>query len=25
MSMLQGPGAEAFLEEHGVRYWCLRA
>jgi thiamine biosynthesis lipoprotein len=25
MSMLQGVGAEAFLDEQGVRYWCLRA
>jgi FAD:protein FMN transferase len=24
-AMLQGSGAEAFLEEHGVRFWCLRA
>ena len=23
-AMLQGSGAEAFLEEQGVRYWCLR-
>jgi thiamine biosynthesis lipoprotein len=23
-AMLRGPGAEAFLEEQGVRYWCLR-
>ena len=25
MSMLQGAGAEAFLDEQGVKYWCLRA
>ncbi len=25
LSMLQGAGAEAFLDEQGVRYWCLRA
>lgn len=25
LSMLQGNGAEAFLESQGVRYWCLRA
>jgi hypothetical protein len=24
LSMLQGSGAESFLEEQGVRYWCLR-
>lgn len=24
LAMLQGSGAEAFLEEQGVRYWCLR-
>jgi len=23
-AMLQGPAAEAFLTEQGVRYWCLR-
>jgi thiamine biosynthesis lipoprotein len=23
-AMLQGRGAESFLEEQGVRYWCLR-
>ena len=23
-AMLQGSGAESFLEEQGVRYWCLR-
>lgn len=23
-AMLQGAGAEAFLEEQGVRFWCLR-
>jgi len=25
LAMLQGAGAEAFLDEQGVRYWCLRA
>jgi thiamine biosynthesis lipoprotein len=25
LSMLQGAGAEGFLERQGVRYWCLRA
>ncbi len=25
LSMLQGAGAETFLDEQGVRYWCLRA
>ena len=25
LAMLQGADAETFLEEHGVRYWCLRA
>ena len=24
LAMLQGEGAEAFLEAEGVRYWCLR-
>lgn len=24
LAMLQGQGAEAFLEAEGVRYWCLR-
>jgi len=23
-AMLQGGSAESFLEEQGVRYWCLR-
>jgi len=23
-AMLRGSAAEAFLEEQGVRYWCLR-
>ena len=25
LSILQGAGAEAFLDEQGVRYWCLRS
>jgi thiamine biosynthesis lipoprotein len=25
LAMLQGEGAEAFLDAEGVRYWCLRA
>jgi thiamine biosynthesis lipoprotein len=24
LAMLRGPGAEAFLEEQGVEFWCLR-
>ena len=24
IALLQGPGAEAFLDEIGVRYWCIR-
>ncbi len=24
LGMLQGPGAEVFLEDQGVRHWCLR-
>ena len=24
LAMLQGAGAEAFLEQQGVRFWCRR-